>query len=211
MATKQQRTKRRRDRVREDILATTRELLLDVGPASLTLAAIAQQLELTKAALYYYFPSKEALLFEIVHETMSAEISAIEAKFEVAEDGAGAIEAIILGCGEYYAGNLDAFRLAYLAGQVSTDLRVKPEFLERVRPFNARLYGRAAIIIQADIDSGRAHLDVPARRAAFLAHNAALGVLTMEGMVEAAGDPLVHDHTALFHGLVAIHTAPWRR
>lgn len=210
MGTKQQRTKRRRDRVREDILDVTRALLLDVGPGGVTLAAIAEQLDLTKAALYYYFDSKEALLFELVFETMQAEITAIEERLDTAADGAAAIEAIIRGCGDHYGRNLDSFRLAYLSGQVSNDLRVKPEFLERVRPFNERVYGRAQRLIQADIDGGRVTLDVPARRAAFLAHCAVLGVLTIEGMVAAASDPLVHGHADLLDGLVQVHTLPWR-
>ena len=55
------RRERRRDQVREEILDATRSVLLQRGLTGLTLAAVAKEVQLTKAALYHYYPSKEAL------------------------------------------------------------------------------------------------------------------------------------------------------
>ena len=60
------RNKRRRDQTRAEILDTARDAILRSGLAGFTLAAVAEELALTKPALYYYFDSKEALLFELL-------------------------------------------------------------------------------------------------------------------------------------------------
>ncbi|MDX1584945.1 MAG: TetR/AcrR family transcriptional regulator, partial [Thermoanaerobaculia bacterium] len=180
---------RRRQRVRDEILESAREVILRDGIGAVTLSAIAEKLELTKAALYYYFDSKDSLLFEIVYETMLAEVEAIEERVAEASDGAEAIEGIIRGCSEHYAGDLDSFRLVYLAGQVGATIAAPPGILEKIRPFNERLYGGAERLIEADRAAGRIPESVAPRRTAFLAHCAAIGVFTYEGLVAISDDP----------------------
>jgi len=60
------RNERRRDQTRAEILDTARDVVLGSGLARFTLSAVADELGLTKPALYYYFDSKEALLFELL-------------------------------------------------------------------------------------------------------------------------------------------------
>ncbi|HET6812180.1 MAG TPA: helix-turn-helix domain-containing protein [Acidimicrobiales bacterium] len=50
---------------REQILATALELFLAQGYEATSLRAIAEHLEITKAALYYHFPAKEQLVVEL--------------------------------------------------------------------------------------------------------------------------------------------------
>ena len=208
MTKRAQRTQYRQDRVRDDIIDVTRKLVLESGIADLTLAQIARELELTKPALYHYFPSKDMLLFELVFSVMAAEIDAIEAAIERTDSGAAAVEALIRSFATHYQDRMPEFRLVYLTGQVGTALRVSPESLERIRPFNDRVYGRAAQLIARDKAEGRVAHDVVPRRAAFLAHCAIIGVFTFEGLV-AAGDeaPLIHAHEDLIDDLVRTHTA----
>ena len=207
MSGKATRTQRRRQRVRDDILDATRDLILDVGVGGVTLAAIAGQLELTKPALYYYFKSKDDLLFELVFESMSKEIEVLAAAVDAATSGSQAIEGIIRACSAHYANNVDAFRMTYLATQVGSIGPMPAEQLERVRPFNELVYGAAEKIIRADQEAGVVGEHVNPRRAAFLAHMGVLGVLTMEGMI-ASGDtgPLIHSHDDMIDDLVRIHT-----
>ena len=60
------RRQRSRERSREDILAAARSVLLRDGIASMTLEAVAREAGMSKTGLYYYFSSKEALVFELV-------------------------------------------------------------------------------------------------------------------------------------------------
>ncbi|MBK6696775.1 MAG: helix-turn-helix transcriptional regulator [Myxococcales bacterium] len=67
------RRERRRERSREEIVEAARRVLLRDGIAATTLDAVAKEVGLTKAALYYYYPSKDALLFEIIFGVLEAQ------------------------------------------------------------------------------------------------------------------------------------------
>lgn len=56
------RVARRRDRKVQDILSAVAEVLAERGYHGLSLDEIADRLDLTKASLYHYFPSKEVLV-----------------------------------------------------------------------------------------------------------------------------------------------------
>jgi len=212
MSTKETRKARRRQNVRDDILEVTRELVLSGGIGNLTLSAIAERLELTKAALYYYFKSKDALLFELVFRTMSAEADAIEAAVANATTGAEAVEKLIRALGAHYASRFDELRLVYHAPQVGAAFQPNPEFLQRLRPYNDRVFGRTAELIAADQAAGKVDETLQPRRTAFVAHAATLGVLTMEALVDVGDDaPLIHAHGDLIDDLVRTHTTPLRR
>ncbi|MGD8825165.1 MAG: helix-turn-helix domain-containing protein, partial [Myxococcales bacterium] len=114
------RNERRREQVREEILDAARRVLLRRGTASFTLAAVARELQLTKAALYHYFPSKEALVFELVYLGLESHAEAVGDAVAKAESGADAIEALIRASTEHYGNRKDELRLAYLVPQVGT-------------------------------------------------------------------------------------------
>jgi AcrR family transcriptional regulator len=56
------RVARRRDRKVQDILTAAADVLAERGYHGMSLDEIAERLDLTKATLYHYFPSKEALV-----------------------------------------------------------------------------------------------------------------------------------------------------
>jgi AcrR family transcriptional regulator len=58
---------RRHDAVREEILEAARSVMLAQGLSGFTLTAVGRELALSKAALYYYFNSKESLFFELIY------------------------------------------------------------------------------------------------------------------------------------------------
>lgn len=211
MSTREKRASRRRQRVREDILNVTRELVLSGGFASLTLTAIARELELTKPALYYYFDSKETLLFALLHESMVAEVEAVEAAVATAANGAEGVEALMRAVANHYEERFDEFRLVYLMGQVGHAMQLDSDKLQHIRPLNDRLYSRAAELVAADREAGLIAADIDARRTVFVAHCAVLGIFTLEGLVESAGDyPLIHSHADMIDDLVRAHTARLR-
>jgi AcrR family transcriptional regulator len=85
----------RRERTRaaavEEIKATALRLLVDEGPASVTLRAIAREMGMTAPGLYRYFPSHEDLLSALVQDTYDRLAGAlVEAREDVPADDAAA-------------------------------------------------------------------------------------------------------------------------
>lgn len=55
-------------RTRNRVLAVARELLPQVGPAGLTYALLAERAEVTRQTLYRHWPTRAALLFDLILE-----------------------------------------------------------------------------------------------------------------------------------------------
>jgi AcrR family transcriptional regulator len=203
------RRERRRERSREEIVEATRRVLLRNGIAGTTLDVVAKEVGLTKAALYYYYPSKDALFFEIIFGAVEAQSMAVHDAVAAARDGGDALRAIIRETVHTYAARLDDFRLAFLHNQVATPgaVHIGAEQLARIRPLNELAYGGAAKLLAENWKQapGRAHVDP--RLMAFLANIAAIGLLTLKGMVESVGDPLRYSDDQLVEGLARIFEA----
>ena len=63
---------RRRAERRREILDTALETLAEEGLAGLTMPGLAKRIECAVGGLYRYFPSKEAVLFELQKEAIEA-------------------------------------------------------------------------------------------------------------------------------------------
>ncbi len=184
--------------------------MLAQGLSGFTLTAVGRELALSKAALYYYFNSKEALVFELIYVHLERHARFVSASVERTETGADAIEALIRATCEHYGQHLDELRLAYLVPQVGS--AVAPRFdqatFARLRPFNDILYGGVALRIRRDQDAGRISARIDGRRLTFLAHTSVVGMLTVEGLVDAAQDaPLIHSREGMVDDLVATFRA----
>ncbi len=191
--------------MRAEILEATRRVLLERGLPGLTLPAVAKELQLTKAALYYYFPSKEALVGELIIDVLARQAEVIGGAIDRTGSGPAALEALIRGSAEHYGANLDEVRLTFMVPQLGATAanRGSPEMLARIRPFNERTYGAVAARIRADQDAGRIAASVDGRRLAFVAHLAVVGVLVMEGLVETTDRaPLIHARAAMIDEIV---------
>ena len=202
------RRERRRERSREEIVDAARRVLLRSGIAATTLDAVAKEVGLTKAALYYY-PSKDALLFEIIFSAIEAQSRAVHDAVREAESGGDALRAIVRETMHLYASRLDDFRLAFLHAQVASvgSVRLGAEQFARIRPLNDLTYAGAAKKLSDDRKRGRSRANVEPRLMAFLANTAAIGALTMKGLVESVGDPLVYSDEQLIEGLARIFEA----
>lgn len=199
------RTTRRRERSREEILEATRELILARGLKSLTLEDVAAAVGLTKAALYYYFPSKAALLEDLSLRGLRTQAQRLHDAVESTSSGPQALRSLIAETIRMHAQHMDDFRLSYLHLQLAPEaVRVGPEQLARVRPLNDLSYAGAARRL-ADGPRGRAGVDP--RLMAFLANQAAMGVVMMKGLVEAFDDPLRYSDEELIDALARIFEA----
>lgn len=187
------RAQRRRKATRTEIIDAARDVVLRDGLAGFSLAALAEQLGLTKPALYYYFASKEALIFELLLREWVESAAEVQAAVEQAGSGSDAIERLMRTVFDRYRGRLDLFMLCYKP-PLSNDLAglIGPGELQRLRPVNDMLYAGAEARLRADQATGQfpAHRDP--RRFAFTAHMAVIGLLNMLALADFSSDPLIH-------------------
>jgi AcrR family transcriptional regulator len=203
------RRERRRDRSRTEILDAARRVLFRSGVAATTLDAVAREVGVSKTALYYYFPSKDALLFELVFGAIETQAQAIHDAVEKTEHGGEALRAIVNETVNSFASRLDDFRLAFLHGQVAGPGAVHWDERQfaRIRPFNDLCFAGAARKLAKETGKRPSRAQVAPRLMAFLAYLAAIGLLTMKGMVESLEDPLAYSDAQLVEGFARIFEA----
>jgi hypothetical protein len=104
---------------------------------------------------------------------------------------------------------MDDFRLTFLHGQVagSDAIRFGAEQLARIRPLNDLAFAGATRLLARDWEHAPGRAGVDPRLMVFLANVAAVGLLTMKGMVESLGDPLLYSDEQLIDGLARIFEA----
>jgi AcrR family transcriptional regulator len=196
------RNERRRDQTRAEILETARGVVLKSGLAGFTLSAVADELALTKPALYYYFDSKEALLFELLLREWVEAATEVEAAVDGTASGAEAVEVLMRTVFDRYRDRLEIFVLFFKMGPGGDfDGVIGPAELERIRPINDQLYGGAEARLRADQRTGGFPKDRDPRRFAFNAHMAVIGLLNMKAIAAAARDPLIHGDDDLIDDL----------
>jgi AcrR family transcriptional regulator len=194
--------------MRREILDVARELLGAGGPGALTLEAVAARLEVTKPALYHYFPSKAALIFGVALDEHTALAARLNAATTAAPDGLGAVEALIRAMVEHFKGRIDVFRAITQILPLDEEARsIGPEDLAQVRPLNDLSFGPAAAKLAADMRSGRLPRRAEPRRLVFAAYLAAFGLLSMNAMVELLDDPLGYSDETLVNELCAAFRA----
>ena len=175
------------------LIATARDVVLRSGLAGFTLAAVADELALTKPALYYYFDSKEALLFELLLREWVETAAEVQAAVEDTESGTDAVEQLMRTVFDRYRNRLELFVLFFKMGPGGEfEEIIGPTELERIRPINNMLYGGAETRLRADQNTGRFPKNRDPRRFAFNAHMAVIGLLNMMAIAAAANDPLIH-------------------
>jgi AcrR family transcriptional regulator len=207
------RRERRRDRSRQEILDAARRVLLGGGISSLTLDAVAAEVGVTKTALYYYFRSKDALVFELVFGLFEGQFQAIHDAVAASGDGAQALAAILRQTVAVFAPRLDDFRLAFMHAQVAGTgaIHFDDAQFARIRPLNDLAFAGAAKKVAEQRRNAkrpdRARARVEPRLLAFLAYLSAIGLLTMKGMVESVDDPLVYPDAQLVEGFARVFAA----
>jgi len=199
---KEARLERRRDQTRAEILDTARDVILRGGLAGFTLAAVADELALTKPALYYYFDHKEALMFEVLLREWVETATEVQAAVEATDNGADAIEQLMRTVFDRYRDRLELFMLHHkLSPGGEFEGIVGPQELERIHPINDMLYGGAEARLRSDQRTGAFPKNRDPRRFAFTAHMAVVGLLNMKAIAMAARDPLIHSDDDLIDDL----------
>ncbi len=89
-----ERKKREKQERRSLILRATKKLILDKGVDSVSMQDIADATELSKATLYLYFESKEAILWEILDDAARYFVSYVQERVAPASNGLEAVRAL---------------------------------------------------------------------------------------------------------------------
>ncbi len=162
----------------------------------------ADELALTKPALYNYFDSKEALLFELLLREWFELATEVQAAVDATESGADAVEQLMRTVFNHYRDRLELFMLFHKMGP-GGDFEgiIGPAELERIRPVNDLLYGGAESRLRADQRNGGFPKQRDPRRFAFTAHMAVIGLLNMKAIAASANDPLIHSDDDLIDDL----------
>jgi TetR/AcrR family transcriptional regulator, cholesterol catabolism regulator len=79
----------------EQIVTTSAQLIQEKGFHGTTLQEVAEELDVTKAALYYYVKDKEDLLFRIYQHTLELALASVEAIVQSEQPPAEKVRALI--------------------------------------------------------------------------------------------------------------------
>ncbi len=196
------RIRQKRRQARQDILDTARHVLAEQGLDAVTLTGVANELGMTKQALYHYFPSKDALLNDLLTALFDAEVDALIAAVQAEPDADKILSTLVRAFYAHHIENLDAFRLLYCESQrvSAPEHGFGPEVIrDRINPRTRNLFDiLESRLVQRRMSKTRRQ---QLRRLAFTAWTSALGLLTMLSVTDNTGDPLIHSDTSLLDTL----------
>lgn len=200
MRSREERLEARQALRRQHLLQTAREVLVARGVAGFTIAAVAEAAGLSKAAVFYWFSSKEDLVGALAAEVLAAEADALCAAIDAAPSGRDGLAALVKAKVDFYERDPDAFRLLYLWPQVlGLDARW---MATAIYPQSRRVNDRLEARLLADQTAGLVHPRHVARVLANAAWIAAHGLVSLTlGLRELGGDTL-HTREVLQNTLV---------
>ena len=194
------RIERRRRAARDEFVAAAREVVVRHGIAGFSLERVALEVGLRKQAVYHYFPSKEALLFELVVDGHTAAAHEVADAVAATGGAADAVEALIRSFFGHWRARLALFQLGHtIAPTFDLGRAGGVAQFARIHPLNELLLAGVAERVARERDDGDPD---GARRFAFTAYTSTIGLLAMKALVEPAGDPLRHADDALLASLV---------
>jgi len=182
------RKQRRQASKRSAILLAARELLAEGGPAALTMSALAGCADTSPSTLYYYLPSREAVVDALAAELVLQETEVMLAAMQPEHGGVDALVAVMEARVALFLHDPARFGALYMH-LVGT--RISASVLrEHVYPQSARVMGELARRLAADQEAGRVHPDLSPRAFANVGFFAVQGILTTALGIEASGGAL---------------------
>ena len=198
------RIEKRHALARADFVGAAYTVIEKHGIEGFTLGLVADEVGLRKQAIYHYFPSKEAVLFEVALAELSAAASAVAEAVDKTGSGVDAIEALLRTYFNAFASRIRLFQISHTAMPFFDFKRMMtPDNLVRIRPLNDLLLAGTAQRLEADSKGGLSLEE--ARRLAFVAYASVVGLLSMKALVESADDPLVHKDADMIDTLVSLY------
>lgn len=198
------RIERRRAYVREEFINAARTVIEQRGLQGFSLELVGQEIGVRKQAVYHYFHSKEAVLFEVAFEELARCAGAVSEAVERTSSGADAVEALLRVYFSAFRGRTRLFQLSHTFMPTFDLARLMDaERLARLRPLNDALL--AGVAERVARDRGPDCSPEEARRFAFTAYTSVIGLLAMKALVESAGDPLRHADETMLATLISTY------
>lgn len=183
------RAERKRDARKHALVAAARKVLTRAGIGELTIEAVAEEADVSKPSVHYYFPTKEALAAAIVVEVALEEIRTYEEATHDAATFAEACDRAIAAFVARYQDDLASFRAHYVWSQV---FRVRDPSLEALPTAAGKLISRLAALAERDQRAGRLSRKHSPRALVNVVAAIGAGILVRAALLEAnAGRSLV--------------------
>jgi len=197
------RTTRRRRAARREILDAAWSLLDAEGAAALTADAIAARADISKASVFYYFPSMEQVFGELLREELHAYAAALTAAVEACDEPRSVLGEVVRLTHARYTQRPERFILIGAVPLTRGAAAVGLEDGEVARsvdpPFNAFIDVVEARLAEVDLPQG-----VDPRRAAVAAHMAAMGAVLLCHTTRAAGGGFARPESELVDELAGL-------
>lgn len=113
-----ERKERRHESRRRAILDAARTILAKEGIQNFSVNAVAKAADVSKPAVYYYFDSKEELIFGLAVDAEFEEAQKLQEALAVDGGGLHSLEGFMKAYVAHYLSDLDKFRLRYVWPQV---------------------------------------------------------------------------------------------
>lgn len=189
-AKREARKARRQEDRRAALLEAAREVLAGKGVGGLTMEAVAAAADVSKPAVFYYFRGKEELMGALAAGQLEAEVEVVLRAIAAAPDGVEALVALVRAKVDFYAEDLDGFRVAYLWPQL---IGIPLEVLrERVYPASQRVSEALEARLKVEAREGRLAPGFEPRRLANLAWTMAHGLLSLVAGMQQVGGATRH-------------------
>lgn len=177
---------RKRLAQRAALVAAARAVIARDGVTATTIDAVAREIGMSKPAVHYYFPSKDALVSAVHAEVALAEIALLEAASADAATFADAADACVAAFVRRYRDDFEGFRLHYVWPHVS---RPRDPVLTALPEAAGRLIHRLESLAVRDRDEGRLPATVRPRELVNVVAALFTGLVARAALFEATGGP----------------------
>lgn len=122
-----------REQRKQTIVDTALRVFAEKGIKDATIDDIAEAAELGKGTIYYYFPSKEAILEGAIEATVDMHFEGLFARAENLKTPYDVAEALLVGCVENFHKNPAIFKVLYMVLAEPRDIhqRILKGFIRR--------------------------------------------------------------------------------
>jgi AcrR family transcriptional regulator len=99
------------DKKQEDILHVAARVMAQKGYHQASIRAVAAELEISLAGLYYYCKSKDELLFLIQYSTFQSLVDSLTGKLSAAGDSTSKLEAMVKNHLDFFLAHMDELKI----------------------------------------------------------------------------------------------------
>ena len=176
--------------MRSEIIAIARNFLARASLSEFTLDDVADALDVTKPAIYHYFPNRDALMRAAVAEGFVEHGRVLMEAARQSADGPAVLQAITTAFVDHYRDRLEYFRLDFAWSQVFGD----PEATQLVI---LPLFNQLTDVVAEKLRRGCDLSPLRARQMCVVAWTSGIGLVSALSVTAASGTSLAHPTDSL--------------